>query len=122
MKNILFISVLVLSVAFLTTSFCLNSGSAGAIVDEKINFLKGDLETAGQKAKEEEKLIFVDTYADWCRPCKMMDKQVFTDENVIEYFNDNFVAVKIDGEKGNGPDFMKKYNIRAYPTFVIMEV
>ena len=32
------------------------------------------------QAIAENKLIFVDIYADWCTPCKMMDEDVFSDE------------------------------------------
>src|SRR5699024_6428862 len=48
--------------------------------------------------KENPKKIVVDVYADWCGPCKMMDRNTFTNEDVIQYINENFNAVKFDAE------------------------
>lgn len=117
MKKILLVFPIVLMLVVLGAAIHKN-----ATPDDEggINFIKGDMEEARLQAKKSEKYIFVDTYADWCRPCKMMDKKVFTDEKVVDYFKDHYVAVKMNGEKGNGPDFMKKHGVRAYPTFIIM--
>jgi|SRR5699024_5514147 len=48
--------------------------------------------------KKNPKKIVVDVYADWCGPCKMMDRNTFTDKNVINYINENFYAVKFNAE------------------------
>ena len=40
-----------------------------------------------KKAKKEKKLIFVDCYTSWCGPCKMLAKDVFTRDEVADYFN-----------------------------------
>ena len=52
-----------------------------------------------KKAKKEKKLIFVDCYTSWCGPCKMLAKDVFTRDEVADYFNANFVCAKYDMEK-----------------------
>ena len=48
-----------------------------------------------KKAKKEKKLIFVDCYTSWCGPCKMLAKDVFTRDEVADYFNANFVCAKV---------------------------
>ena len=53
---------------------------------------------ASEKAKEEDKIIFVDVYATWCGPCKMMDREVFSQEKVAEYYNATFVNAKFDSD------------------------
>ncbi|MCZ4695398.1 thioredoxin [Ancylomarina euxinus] len=73
-----------------------------------------------KKAKKENKLIFVDCYTSWCGPCKMMAKDVFTQDHVADYFNANFVNFKIDMEKGEGPDLKPGWKINAYPTFLVI--
>jgi len=70
------------------------------------------------KASKEQKLIFLDAYADWCGPCKWMSKNVFTNDTVAQFFNENFINAKIDMEKGEGVQIAQKYGVRAYPTFL----
>lgn len=73
------------------------------------------------KAKKENKLIFVDAYASWCGPCKLMVKNVFPQKAVGDYYNSNFVNAKIDMEKGEGVDLAKKYNVKAFPTYLFID-
>jgi thioredoxin-related protein len=57
-----------------------------------------------EKAKVENKFIFVDAYATWCAPCKLMDKEVFPDRAVGEFLNERFICVKVqmdETEKDN---------------------
>ena len=69
-------------------------------------------------AKTEKKLVFIDFYTSWCGPCKMMTNNVFPMKNVGDYLNAKFVCVKIDAEKGEGPELAKRYQVKAYPTFI----
>jgi len=48
--------------------------------------------------KTEPKKIFMDVYADWCGPCKMLDKNTYSDKNVIDYINKHYYPVKFNGE------------------------
>ncbi len=73
------------------------------------------------KAKKENKLIFVDAYASWCGPCKLMVKNVFPQKAVGDYYNSHFVNAKIDMEKGEGVDLAKKYNVKAFPTYLFID-
>lgn len=81
-----------------------------------IEFYEGPWKEALSKAKEEGKALFVDSYATWCGPCKRMAKQVFTQDKVGEYFNENFINLKLDMEKEDGVTFGHKYPVSAYPT------
>ena len=71
-------------------------------------------------AKKENKLLFVDAFTTWCGPCKLMTKNVFPEPTVGEFYNANFINSKIDMEKGEGIDIAKKYNVRAYPTYLFL--
>lgn len=72
------------------------------------------------KAKKENKLIFVDAYASWCGPCKLMVKNVFPLKAVGDYYNSHFINAKIDMEKGEGIELAKKYNVKAFPTYLFI--
>lgn len=71
------------------------------------------------KAKQTNKLVFLDCYTSWCGPCKMMSNTVFPQEKVGAYMNPHFVNIKIDMEKGEGVELAKRLQISAYPTFII---
>lgn len=66
-------------------------------------------------------LIFLDCYTSWCIPCKKMSEEVFVQEKVGNFFNAKFINIKMDMEKGTGPDLVKKYGIKAFPTFLILD-
>ena len=90
-------------------------------LSQSIAFENGTWESALKKAKQEDKIIFVDAYTTWCGPCKMMAKNVFTDNDVARFYNDQFVNMKIDMEKGEGLLFARAYDVEAYPTFLFID-
>lgn len=50
------------------------------------------------RAKAEGKNIFVDLTASWCGWCKKMDKETFSQPEVVKLVNDYFVPVKVWGD------------------------
>ena len=86
-----------------------------------IEFFHGTFEEAKALAKEQEKLLFVDAYAQWCGPCKRMARDVFTQEEVGAFYNATFINVKMDMENGEGPQFAQKYPVSAYPTLMYID-
>jgi thiol-disulfide isomerase/thioredoxin len=83
-----------------------------------IVFETGNWEAVLEKAAAQDKPIFVDAYTTWCGPCKWMAKNTFTDEKVGAFFTENYLAYKMDMEKGEGPAFAKKHQVNAYPTLL----
>ncbi|MEL7122782.1 MAG: thioredoxin family protein [Bacteroidota bacterium] len=92
-----------------------------AITAQGIDFFEGSWNEALAEAKKQGKVIFVDAYAVWCGPCKRMSKMVFTDNEVGEFYNKNFVNVKLDMERGEGLEFRKKYPVTAFPTLFYID-
>ncbi|MCF0062069.1 thioredoxin family protein [Dyadobacter chenwenxiniae] len=74
-----------------------------------------------KKAKAENKIIFFDAYTTWCGPCKMMQKNVFTRDDVAAVFNKDFINVKYDMESGEGLKLAGKYPLEAYPTLFFID-
>ncbi len=72
-------------------------------------------------AANQNKPIFVDVYADWCGPCKAMDKEVFPNDSVKTILTSRFVPAKINGDDPAVGDTLKKqFGIRAYPTYIVL--
>ena len=86
-----------------------------------ITFFEGSWEEALAKAKAEQKLIFMDAYAEWCGPCKRMAKMVFTQSEAGAFYNNSFINLKIDMEKGEGLQLRKKFRVTAYPTLLFID-
>ncbi len=102
-------------ISLLTLVLTINASGQG------INFFHGSWEEAKELAAKEQKLIFVDAFAKWCGPCKRMAKNVFTQAEVGDYYNENFINLKIDMEEGMGLTFRNDYPVRAYPTLMFID-
>lgn len=98
----------------------------GIQFEEKLNWAQ-----IQEKAKKENKPIFIDFYTTWCVPCKDMDL-VYQDAEVGNYFNTQYIAVKIQMDKTtkdtkrtqgwykDAEKLEKIYRITNYPSFVFL--
>ena len=68
----------------------------GTTQAQQINWMSMEEALAAQKANP--KKIFMDVYTTWCGPCKLLDKNTFSDKSVIEYLNKNYYSVKFNAE------------------------
>ncbi len=87
-----------------------------------IVFIEEDWSRALAEAKKQKKLIFLDAYASWCGPCKLLKKKTFTDKEASEFFNRNFINVSVDMEKGEGLHLAETYEVYAVPTLIIADM
>ena len=85
----------------------------------QIAWIKEDYAGALQQAEADGKLLMIDVYTEWCGPCKLLDKDTFPKQEVVDK-SANFVTLKLDAEKGQGPDVAKKYGITGFPTILFV--
>jgi len=68
----------------------------GTVSSQEIKWMTMNEAVAAQA--ENPKKIFVDMYTNWCGPCKLMDRNTFSNKDVIDYINKHFYAVKFNAE------------------------
>lgn len=67
------------------------------------------------------KLVFIDLYASWCPPCRMMEREVFSRKDVGDFMQQRFVAAKYDTDKPTGKELMKRYGSGAIPLYLVFD-
>ena len=82
------------------------ASSATHQTDGKLTWM--DFAEGYTKAKAENKILLVDAYTDWCSWCKVMDRETYTNAQVIAVLNNEFVCVKFN------PEVEKKHKFGAY--------
>jgi len=92
-------------------------------LDAQVEFIEVEtreqMKAAQKKASDQMLMLFVDVYATWCGPCKMMDSEVYTDPSVADFMNTHYVSVRLDGESDFGRNYVMEQKLEGYPTMFI---
>ncbi len=98
------------------------TSSSSSAAYQGISFTESNsLQPLLDRAKTENKLIFLDFYTTWCLPCRVMDEEVFSLASTGDQIDKNFISYKVDAEKGNGPTLATVFNVYAYPTLLFLD-
>ena len=92
-----------------------------AHAQDSIRFDESGLESIIQRAKVEKKPIFYMAYADWCPHCKNIKATTLKDPEVVSFMNANYVFAGLNFEKPGSEDFKTKYNVKTFPTFLVLD-
>jgi thioredoxin-related protein len=92
-----------------------------AYAQDSIRFDESGLESVIQRAKVEKKPIFYMVYADWCPHCKNIKATTLKDQEVVLFMNTNYVFAGLNFEKPGSEDFKTKYNVKTFPTFLVLD-
>jgi thioredoxin-related protein len=91
-----------------------------SLVQAQVNFVNQSWEQILSKAKSENKLVYLDAYTDWCGWCKVLDKETFSNPQVGDFMNRNFVSTKLEMEKSEmGKKIAMKYVVNSFPSGLI---
>jgi thioredoxin-related protein len=96
---------------------------------KEINWLS--ITEAYTKNQKEPRKIFVDVYTNWCGWCKKMDKETFSDPEIIDIVNEKFYAVKLNaentdpitmaGDTTTAQMIARSMGVSGYPTIVYIK-
>jgi thiol-disulfide isomerase/thioredoxin len=86
-----------------------------------MNFDHSDIKEAIKIAKKQGQLVFVDFTADWCKPCKAMDAEVFQDPSVAEKMNAFFVCVRLDYNDAAVRSIVSQYGYNGIPLTLCLD-
>lgn len=112
------------------------------IVAQEINWMT--MNEALEAQKKEPRKIFMDAYTDWCGPCKMLDRNTFSNTDVASFINKHYYPVKFNAEgtekvtyrnrefgnpqhdpnrrgRNSQHEFARAIKITAYPTLVFFD-
>jgi thioredoxin 1 len=104
-------------VAFLLVGLLVFGAGAFADVDWGQSY-----HVALERAGKENKLVMVDIYADWCPPCKLLDRDTFGNKDVQAKLSNGFIAVKIDIEKNKeGLELAKQFGGEMIPHILFLD-
>ena len=75
-----------------------------------------------EEAKKNGKPVMIDFFAEWCTPCREMDKTTFSDPGVTELAS-RLVAVRVDltTHNADGKRLVKRFGVKGVPTVVLIK-
>ena len=86
----------------------------------KINFIEDEYEKALKQAQDSSKLLCVFVYDDDCDHCINMKKNVLTNQEVIQFYNENFINLMLNSKTDFCKKFSAKYLLSGFPSFVFL--
>ena len=85
------------------------------------NFTESDfLSPVLEMAAAEKKLVYVDFHADWCAPCKLMEEEVYKNQELADLMNASFVNYRVDADTESGGRLMTIFEVKSLPTLLFI--
>ena len=105
------------SLLFLFFILCLHNAAAQ---NKGLQFQDLSYEQALQKSAAEKKPVFLFGYATWCHFCEYMKDSVLITEAVGNFYNQNFICIKMDLEKEGKNLNQKTIRAKSFPVLLFM--
>lgn len=96
---------LLIVIGFIGFMSCKQNSNGGEYETDNSQITWLDVAQADDLKNSEGKKYFVDVYTEWCGWCKVMDKNTFTNPEVIKLMNERFHNVKFDAEMKENIEF-----------------
>ncbi len=105
---------------YITCLFFLTLTINNVFGSEGVTFSEESYEEVMQKAKAQGKKVLLDFTASWCIPCKKMDRETFSNQEVSDLLNKKFINLKVNVDYFWGMDIAEKYRVKGYPTILVI--
>ncbi|HNB21156.1 MAG TPA: thioredoxin family protein [Candidatus Melainabacteria bacterium] len=80
------------------------------------------LATSLNQAKLKRKYVLADMYTDWCGWCKRLDRDTFSNPQMMAYLNSKYVCAKINAEgNAEGRQVAAKYRVSGFPCGLVFD-
>ncbi|MCL4205827.1 MAG: thioredoxin family protein [Pirellulaceae bacterium] len=89
-----------------------------ATLDASIPWMS-DVGQAQQIAQQQQRLVLLHFYADWCGPCVRLDREVYPRPDISSAISSNFIPVKIDVQRS--PQIARHYGVQSFPTDIVLD-
>lgn len=88
-----------------------------------LKFYDGSFEQLKEKALEEHKPFFISFHTSWSTPCQNMALYTYTNQELMDYVNENYLAFRVDAESIDRSEtqLAQTYNVMFFPTIIIFD-
>ena len=83
---------------------------------QKIKTISVDKETFSSEVLQNDKLVLVDFWAEWCGPCKQIAPRL---DEISEKYSENLSVCKVDVDSNR--ELALQYNVRSIPSLMIFK-
>lgn len=77
-----------------------------------------NFETAESESQRLGRPLLIHFFAEWCVPCRRMDRDVLNSPELGTQLQRNFVGVKVDADRH--PELLKRFGVRSLPADVVV--
>ncbi len=107
--------------AYVATALAEARAASGLSTGSEIHWVPGS-EARLEAAAAQGKPVFIDFTADWCIPCRELDKFTFSDPEVVE-MSRRFVMLKVDLTSSSDPVSQRlknRFGVKGVPTLIFI--
>ncbi|MBX9950162.1 MAG: thioredoxin family protein [Candidatus Obscuribacterales bacterium] len=80
------------------------------------------LATSLNQAKLKRKYVLADIYTDWCGWCKRLDRDTFSNPQMMSYLNSKYLCAKVNAESNaEGKQVAAKYRVSGFPCALVFD-